>query len=334
MSKKQTLRGLVEASDESLQEAAEILLRGGLVAFPTETVYGLGANAHSEEAVRGIFAAKGRPAYNPLIVHVRDIAAAKQLVTSWPDEATKLAELFWPGPLTMVLPKQAIVPDLVTAGLETVALRVPSHPVAQALLAAAGIPLAAPSANRSMGVSPTTAQHVQNSLGSRIDLILDGGSTDVGIESIVIDLSGKLARILRPGSISAAQIESVIGPVTTAGGASGSLPRSSPGMLDRHYAPNAALELFDQNEQEQILKRLKKARSKGEKPGAIIWSGADVKDAETIQLAADPIGYARTIYAALHTLDDLGCNLILVEALPPTPEWSALRDRLKRATTA
>ncbi len=191
-----------EPADPAIREAAALLRAGHVVAFPTETVYGLGANALDPAAIERIYQAKGRPAYNPLIVHVADIAGARALTTSWPEAAVRLTEEFWPGPLTIILPKAAAIPPIVTAGLPNVAVRVPSHPVALALLQAAGLPLAAPSANRSEGLSPTTAEHVRGSLGGRIPLILDGGPTSVGIESTVIDLSGPVPRVLRPGMIS------------------------------------------------------------------------------------------------------------------------------------
>ena len=220
----------------ALRTAAELLRAGKLVAFPTETVYGLGAHALDVQAVARIYAAKGRPSYNPLIVHVADVEAAKALVTDWPTTAKLLARAFWPGPLTMVLPKRAVVPDAITAGLPAVAIRVPVHPVALALLREAGIPIAAPSANRFTELSPTAAEHVVQSLGDAVDLVLDGGSTTVGIESTVVDLTGPAPRILRPGMISAAQIRAVVGmlderPLDFADGA----PRPSPGTCSTAF---------------------------------------------------------------------------------------------------
>ncbi|HEX8431317.1 MAG TPA: L-threonylcarbamoyladenylate synthase, partial [Longimicrobium sp.] len=227
-----------------IRAAADVLRAGGLVAFPTETVYGLGAHALSRAAVGRIYEAKGRPSYNPLIVHVADASAARALAARWPAEADVLAAAFWPGPLTLIVPRSAAVPGAVTAGLADVALRVPAHPVARALLEAARIPVAAPSANRSTELSPTTAEHVVRSLGDRVDVVVDGGPCTVGIESTVISLSSKVPTILRPGSISADQLRAVIGEVALGGGkAAGALP--SPGMMDRHYAPRAALRMFD-----------------------------------------------------------------------------------------
>jgi L-threonylcarbamoyladenylate synthase len=228
-----------------IARAADILRRGGLVAFPTETVYGLGANALDIEAVERIYAAKGRPAYNPLIVHVSDEGAARALVHEWPERASRVARALWPGPVTIVLPKKELVPDVVTAGLDSVALRVPAHPVALALLRTAGVPLAAPSANRSTELSPTRAQHVERSLGSRVDLILDAGPTQLGIESTVLDLRGEHPAILRPGLVGAAELEPLVGALHLPNAGRDEAPRPSPGMLDRHYAPRARLRLFD-----------------------------------------------------------------------------------------
>jgi L-threonylcarbamoyladenylate synthase len=211
--------------------AAELLRAGRLVAIPTETVYGLAANALDEAAVQRIFAAKGRPRSSPLIVHIADLAMARELAREWPPQAEKLAERFWPGPLTIIVPKSDKVPDIVTAGLPGVALRMPAHPVALAVIRAAGIPLAAPSANRFTQLSPTTAQHVREALGDAVDLIVDGGPCSVGIESTVISMTGPVPRILRPGMISRTQIEEVIGPVESGAG------EESPGQHPKHYSP-------------------------------------------------------------------------------------------------
>src|SRR5437763_8542920 len=230
------------ADSAAIASAADVLRSGGLVAFPTETVYGLGANALDADAVGRIFAAKGRPAANPIIVHVADAAGVGAVVADWPDAAARLAERFWPGPLTLVLPKRDAVPDVVTAGGPTVAVRVPAHPVAHALLRAAGVPVAAPSANRSSELSPTTAGHVLHGLGGRIDLILDAGPCPGGIESTVLDVTNDPPRLLRPGLVTPAQIEAVIGPIQRFGEPAGSVLRS-PGLLAKHYAPRAPLEL-------------------------------------------------------------------------------------------
>jgi L-threonylcarbamoyladenylate synthase len=226
---------------------------GGLVAFPTETVYGLGADALDPAAVRRIFEAKGRPAFNPVIVHVADIEHAKRLTRRWPATATRLANHFWPGPLTLVLPKDISVPDIVTAGLDAVGIRVPAHPVALALIRAADIPVAAPSANRFTQLSPTTADHVAQALGDRVDILLDSGPAQVGIESTVVDLTGAVPRLLRPGMLSRAQLEAVVGPLRQDDAEpSGDAPRLSPGQVERHYAPRAALELLTRAQLEAL----------------------------------------------------------------------------------
>lgn len=306
-----------------LARAASLLQRGQLVAFPTETVYGLGANALDPAAVQRIYEAKGRPAYNPLIVHVPDAASAQRLVTVWPETAERLATRWWPGPLTLVLPKAMGIPSEVTAGLGTVALRVPAHPVALALLRACGFPLAAPSANRSGQISPTSAAHVAQGLGDRVPMILDGGPTSVGIESTVIDLSGPRPVLLRPGMISQADLEAVIGPVDRAQ-ASGAPEeaRPAPGMLDRHYAPRARLVLLDSGATPAVAPGT----------GALMRSAAPPAGCSAaITLPDDPAAYARGLYGALHDLDAADVSVILVEPPPPSPAWDGIRDRLRRA---
>jgi L-threonylcarbamoyladenylate synthase len=319
----------------ALARAAAVLRRGGLVAFPTETVYGLGANALDADAVRRIFAAKGRPSYNPLIAHVAGAAAARELVTAWPDAAEQLAAAFWPGPLTLVLPKRAIVPDVVTAGLDTVAVRVPAHPVAHALLVAAALPIAAPSANRFTQLSPTTAAHVERALGEGVDLILDGGPTSVGIESTVLDLSGARPVLLRPGSIALEELERIVGPLERpmAAGAA-EAPRPSPGMLDRHYAPRAELRVFDQASRNEAIERAQRAAAEGRTVGALLLAPLDAPIAHPVAMPHDPTGYAAALYATLHELDALGCDLVLVEAVPAGGAWAGVRDRLQRAARA
>jgi L-threonylcarbamoyladenylate synthase len=310
------------AGDAVITRAAALLRAGELVAFPTETVYGLGANALDSRAVARIYLAKGRPSHNPLIVHVADAAAARHLVLDWPVAAEELSAKFWPGPLTLVLPKQPAVPDLVTARLGTVAVRVPRHPVALALLQASGIPIAAPSANRSERISPTTAAHVRSSLGGRIPLVLDGGATDIGIESTVVDLSGTAPRLLRPGMITAAEIEAVLGiRLERAETGPGDRARSSPGQLERHYAPRAPVRLFERG------RPLAEAGA-----GAIVFTPGASGQAREIQLPDDPTGYAHGLYAALHTLDSAAVSEILIEAPPAGAPWDAIRDRLLRAS--
>jgi L-threonylcarbamoyladenylate synthase len=302
------------------------------VAFPTETVYGLGANALDPVAVARIYEAKGRPSYNPLIVHLPDAAAARQLVTHWPREAEELARRWWPGPLTLVLPKGPQIPVEVTAGLATVALRVPAHPVAQALLERTGLPLAAPSANRSGEVSPTTALHVARSLGERVPLILDAGATTVGIESTVVDLSGARPVLLRPGMISREALTEVLGPVELARSLrSPDAARPGPGMLERHYAPRAPLVLYRDAAEPAVREALATAAASGGLSGALCWSGAMIAADLVERLPAEPEAYARGLYGALHRMDDRAATLILVEQPPAGSAWDAIRDRLGRA---
>jgi L-threonylcarbamoyladenylate synthase len=315
-------------------DAARVLRAGGLVAFPTETVYGLGAHALDAAAVQRIFAAKGRPSFNPLIAHVADVDGARALVRDWPEAAERLARAFWPGPLTFVLPKRAHVPDVLTAGLPAVAVRVPAHPVALALLRAADLPIAAPSANRFTELSPTAARHVAKALGDRVDVILDGGPTSVGIESTVVDLTGARPVLLRPGTVSASAIAEVLGamPDRPAAPIAGDAPRPAPGMVERHYAPRAAVWLFDPSERDAVAARLAREAG-GARVGALLlapWS-ASPAPAMPVPMPDDPAGYAQRLYAALHELDDAECTIALVERPPDTPAWQGVRDRLARA---
>ena len=335
-----------EAAD--LAPAVEALRAGGLVAFPTETVYGLGANALDPDAVARIFAAKGRPDYNPLIVHAANAEAARALAAEWPVAAARLADAFWPGPLTLILPRAAHVPDSVTAGLPNVALRVPAHPVAQALLAAAGMPLAAPSANRSTEVSPTTAEHVVRGLGDAVDVVVDGGPCTVGIESTVVSLASDTPTILRPGSITQEELSEVIGVVLIADGvkeqAGAALP--SPGQMDRHYAPRAELRLIDPEPSglvalveavpgmDAYLPVHIDGRTYDERTAVLAHSGGDYPGAHVIRMPAEAGGYAARLYATLHELDAAGYHRILVERVPDEPEWAGVRDRLLRAAHA
>jgi L-threonylcarbamoyladenylate synthase len=332
----------------SIAEAAAVLRRGGLVAFPTETVYGLGANALDPAAVERIFAAKGRPPTNPVIVHVASIdqvplVADLRALTQpgSPEFVARLAGRFWPGPLTLVLPKTAAIPDIVTAGGPTVAVRVPAHPIALALLRAVGVPLAAPSANPSTELSPTTAEHVLRGLDGRIDLILDGGPTSGGIESTVLDLTTNPPRLLRPGLVTPQQIEAVIGPITrrsepeasatvwkTVANASGSVLRS-PGMMAKHYAPRAPLELVDDDGRSRVEALTETCR----RVGWLTWPGAgNVPGAVRVEMPAEHSAYAAKLYAALHDLDAAGVDRIVVAGPPDSEDWLAIRDRLGRAT--
>lgn len=322
----------------TIARAAAVLRAGGLVAFPTETVYGLGANALDAAAVRRIFEAKGRPARNPLIVHIAEASEALRVVAAWPETAARLAERFWPGPLTLVLPRRSEVPDVVTGGGATVAVRVPAHPVAQALLRAAGVPVAAPSANRSTRLSPTRAEHILHELGGRIDLILDGGPTPGGIESTVLDVMTVPPRLLRPGLVEAAALETIVGrlaplpPTPSQNQRGGDAPLPSPGMLERHYAPRTPLECIEMGGRE----RAEALAGAGQRVAWVTCGAApaDAGGAGTMirELPPDPIGYAAQLYAVLHQLDAAGLDCIVVSLPPDTAEWLAVRDRLLRAS--
>lgn len=315
-----TLEAQFGVTGQQIREAAQLLRDGGLVAFPTETVYGLGANALDFLAVSRIFAAKGRPQTSPLIVHVSSIQMARELAAEWPESAQRLAERFWPGPLTLVVRKKPVIPDIVTAGLPTVGLRMPAHPVALALLREAGIPVAAPSANRFTQLSPTTVEHVRRGLGRRVGYVLDGGSCEVGIESTVVSLVGEVPAILRPGGVPRGEIESVVGPVAT-----GILPdegaHPSPGMHPQHYSPMTPLHLVeDGNVPEQGKGAYLQLRS------------APLHAATVVTMPQDPREYAAKLYATLHELDDRGYDWIAVESPEETAEWEGVLDRLKRAS--
>lgn len=331
--------------DETIiARAAEILRRGGLVAFPTETVYGLGANALDPAAVDRIFAAKGRPSFNPLIVHVVDAEHVREVALDWPEKAERLARAFWPGPLTLVVHKRPEVPASVTAGLDTVGVRVPAHPVARALLEAARIPIAAPSANRSNEISPTTGSHVEKSLGDAVDLILDAGPTTVGIESTVVDVTQDPPSVLRPGMITHEDLTRVVGEVVrtiqefrpsdgsreAADVADATRARPSPGMLARHYAPRTPLVLVELASVNRTIENEERA---GRKVGAVLITILPSTSAHrVIALEDDPSRYAAALYAALHELDaDTGIDVIVVERPPMIAEWYAVLDRLGRA---
>ena len=309
-----------------IARAAELLRSGGLVAFPTETVYGLGANALDARAVDRIYAAKGRPSHNPLIVHIANVDQVLRVARKWTDRAELLARAFWPGPLTLVLLKRDEVPEAVSAGLPTVAVRLPSHPVAHALLLAADVPVAAPSANKSMMLSPTTGAHVEKSLGDAVDLILDAGPTPVGIESTVLDLTRAVPVLLRPGTVTIEQIESVIGPIEIGGPVRDGAPRPSPGMMERHYSPRATLLLVGSDDVSAAVAAEQRARRR---VGALVRTVPLHGSAQ--RMPSDAAGYAARLYGALHELDDAGYDVIVVERVPDTAEWSAVRDRLERA---
>ena len=316
--------------DELIARAVEVLRNGGLVAFPTETVYGLGADATNAQAVRRIFAAKGRPPTNPLIVHVIDLDTARRYAATWSDAAQTLAAVWWPGPLTLVLPKSPSIVDEATAGRRTVGLRVPDHPLALELLRAFGGPVAAPSANRSNRVSPTTADHVREELGDAVDLILDGGACTVGIESTVLDLSGDTPTILRPGGVSRQQIEAIVGPVRVApGSVTPETPAASPGQQPVHYAPRTAAYRFETPQRGLI------DVGTDERPSGLV-ALSPLKGfkqwGRIIAMPNDPADYARHLYAVLRDLDGMGLEAIYIEIPPDQPKWAAIRDRILRAT--
>lgn len=315
-----------------IDRAADILRAGGLVAFPTETVYGLGADATRSDAVLRIFAAKGRPADNPLIAHVADEAMARRYAARWPDSAQRLARRFWPGPLTLVVPASSAIAKEVTAGGSTVGLRAPDHPIAQALLKAFDGPIAAPSANRSERISPTTAEHVRAELGDRVDLILDGGPCRVGIESTVLDLSENTPTILRPGAITLEQIAAEIGEVRLGGKQEGKVA-ASPGQRPVHYAPR--LPAF-RAERTEFVRAMQQLLQRGDKLAVLsVGPPADVLDKQIaflVQLSELAESYAHELYAALRKADESKADLILIEMPPDEPQWLAVRDRLMRAT--
>jgi len=332
--------------DQLLMPAAHALREGMLVAFPTETVYGLGANALDPAAVASIFAVKGRPADNPLIVHIASVDDLAPLVSTVPPMAIQLLDTFSPGPLTLVLPKSAIVPDLVTAGLATVAVRIPAHPVARRLIELAGVPVAAPSANRSGRPSPTQSWHVEEDLRGRIPFIIDAGSCDVGLESTVVDVTGSVPVILRPGAVTAAEIKAVAGSVIEAGrlAADGQTPRS-PGMKYRHYAPKAVVLIAEG------LSVQERAAHAGELAALMQKKGLSagflgcrpfldllrVPD-QTCKISTgdqpDARSASRILFDALRRLDQAGVSVIIAEALPPQGMGQAYMNRLSKAASA
>jgi L-threonylcarbamoyladenylate synthase len=321
-------------SEADYQRAVELLRAGELVALPTETVYGLGADAANPAAVAKIFAAKGRPADHPLIVHLAGHDAVDHWAEQVPAVAWELMETFWPGPLTLILKKQAWVPDAVTGGQDTVGLRVPGHPVALELLrrfaAASGehAGIAAPSANRFGRISPTTAAHVAEELGDRVPLILDGGACAVGIESTIVDCSRAEPVVLRPGHIAPSHLEAVLGRMPAIETAQGA-PRVS-GSLAAHYAPQTPMRLVAS---ERLLDFLNAQRHKGDRCGVIGHSQPPQAGMPHLwrMLPADPVGYAHDLYGALRDMDHAGVALIAVEALPEGLGWAAVADRLRRA---
>ena len=315
-----------------IERAAQELCAGGVVALPTETVYGLAANAFDPEAVKKIFEIKGRPAHNPIIVHVDSLGMARKCVARWTDRAEGLAHAFWPGPLTMVLTKSDSIPPLVTAGGQTVGIRWPSHPLMQAVIRACGFPLAAPSANLANQVSPTNAKHVCAQLAGRLGLVLDGGQCQVGIESTVVDVSTAPARLLRPGMIHDTALLAVL-PDLVVGSDAASGPLKSPGQLKKHYAPQARLVLLSWESDADLRTRL---ATQGISPAtchiiAHTRIPSDQGLGRVSVIPHDPEAFARALYSELHACDHAGALTIVMEALPTSPEWRAIADRLRRA---
>jgi L-threonylcarbamoyladenylate synthase len=328
---------ITQATTASINQAAALLRAGNLVIFPTETVYGLGANAWDGAAVAKIFVAKGRPQDNPLIVHIANIEDLDALVSSIPEAAKMLAEAFWPGPLTMVLPKSDRVPDAGTAGLDTVAVRMPSHPVARELILAAGVPVAAPSANLSGSPSPTTAAHCVADMDGRVDMILDGGACDVGLESTVITLAGERPRLLRPGGVTLEQLREVLGEVdadeAVFGKADESKPVASPGMKYKHYAPKADLTLVH-GSKEAFANYV--STHKGDGTAALVFDGEFSDGALVVPLVtygkeADASAQAERLFAALRELDEIGAKTAYVRAPSMDGVGLAVYNRLMRA---
>ena len=307
-----------------IRKAAELLRAGGLVAFPTETVYGLGADASNPAAVARLYAVKGRPADHPVIVHFASAEQAFAWAREVPEAARKLAARFWPGPLTLILKRSKLAQDFVTGGQDSVGLRVPSHPVAQELLSSFGGAVAAPSANRFGLVSPTTAAHVREDLGDEVDLVLEGGPSDVGIESTIVDLSGADAVLLRPGGVSQEQL-SQLGIIFQARIADS--PRHS-GGLERHYAPRTPARLVPTHQLDREIAVMK------DRVAVLAFSRPDERVDYWLRMPRDPAAYAQRLYAALRELDAANCEMILVEAPPEAREWAAVRDRLRRACAA
>jgi L-threonylcarbamoyladenylate synthase len=334
---------ILPATEEHIARAAAVIRAGGLVAFPTETVYGLGADALNEDAVRKIFLAKERPADDPLIVHIASASQLPQLARQIPQRAWDLIERFWPGPLTLVLPKTERVPTVTTGGLDTVAVRMPSHPVAKRLIELSAVPIAAPSANRFGRPSPTIAKHVWEDLHGRIDLILDGGPTPIGVESTVLDLTVDPPMVLRPGGVTLEELRAVLGDVQMLDAAHTEAAKRSPGTRSRHYAPRAQVLLVEQGAAEAALKELSGKRVGvlvyltrslsvyGEGQGEVRGAGGEVI---IIQMPRSLKAYARRLFAVLRELDEQGVDVIVVEKLQERGLGRAIMDRLRRASQA
>ncbi len=323
-----------------IRVAAETLIAGGLVAFPTETVYGLGADALNADAVRGIYAAKGRPTDNPIIVHVADRDALPPLVTDVPVLARALMAAHWPGPLTLVLRAGTAVPSVTRGGLDTVAVRVPAHPVALALIRAAGRPVAAPSANRSGRPSPTTAAHVVADLGDRIDIVIDGGPARVGVESTVLDVTTDPPTLLRPGAVSLEALRVEIGPVAVGSAATAAAARS-PGMRYRHYAPRARVILVEAaggDARDAVASAVRRSWDDGQRVGVMVTeeTAASVPSGAVVRVMGrrdDPAAIAAGLFGHLRDLDEAGLDVIVVEGIEEAGVGRAVMDRLRRAAT-
>jgi len=319
---------------DAIAEAVGVLRAGGLVALPTETVYGLGARALDAKAVARIFAAKGRPENHPLILHVLDEESARRLAASWPERASRVARALWPGPLTIVVDRAPGVPAAIAGGGDSIAVRSPSHSVTRAVIAALGEPVAAPSANRYQGLSPTTAAHVVAQLGDAVDLVLDAGACEEGIESTVVDVRGASARVLRPGAVGAAALRAVLPELEVEARLERAAPgalRASPGMGARHYAPRARLVLVESLESARSLAVELAAR--GARVGLVVRERAGAVPASVLvrELPAGAGPYAHLLYRTLHDLDDAGVGAIVVHDVPSDETWSAVADRLRRA---
>ncbi|MTI80616.1 MAG: threonylcarbamoyl-AMP synthase [Firmicutes bacterium] len=334
----------ITKKDHAIKEAGSVIAQGGLVAFPTETVYGLGANALDGQAVKSIFQAKGRPADNPLIVHVATIEEIAKVSSKCTETAHKIMQAFWPGPLTLVLPKTDSVPKEVTCGLDTVAVRMPNHPVALKLIMEAGVPVAAPSANLSGSPSPTTAQHVIDDLEGRINGVLDGGPANLGVESTVLDISNEIPIILRPGGVTAEQLEEVIGPVRHYKGLENhhsQISPRSPGMKYKHYSPKAGIILIEGQAEDIVLhtKELINRYQKENKKVGVLSSEESAHNypgTEVLHYGKrnNPASAAAVLYAALRSFDLLGVDIIIAEGMPETGLGKAVMDRLKRAASS
>ncbi len=320
--------------DRACELAASLLSKGELVALPTETVYGLAANAFNSEAVARIYAVKGRPSHNPIIVHVASLELARQCAAEWPPEAEALAHAFWPGPLTLVLPRSGLIPDVITAGGATVGIRWPRHPFMQAVIARCGFPLAAPSANPANRVSPTSARHVERELGSRIPLIVDGGQCQVGIESTVLDLATRPAVVLRPGMINLQALQAIV-PVTAERPQPSGPSLKSPGLLPKHYSPRARLVLASWANDRELLRIVRRLGFPDDQCHVIAFDRIPSQGAfgRVAVVPHDPEAYARALYAELHQCDEADAAVIVVEEPPELPAWQGIRDRLRRAST-